>query len=236
MKIKLIIATLVVVFVLLASSVTPALALPPLPSGFWGTVKAGTSNVPVGTPVSALINGVVYAGTVTSMYQGDSIYFLTVPGDMPETPAVIEGGHELETVTFRIGISNAAQTGVWRTGTNINLNLSFMPTAVTVVDFSVTSQFYSALLEWQTANEIDLVGFNIYRSETENGIKQKQNATLIPASNSGQMIGSNYQLLDNVSQGRHYFYWLEVVDIYNYGQTYQMELTTPYLLFLPLCR
>jgi hypothetical protein len=108
------------------------------------------------------------------------------------------------------------------------------PTAVSVSAFTAAYQSNAAHLEWQTANETNLVGFNVYRSATENGVKQKLNANLIPTQNAGQMIGSSYQLVDPVSSGSHYFYWLEAIDLNNHSQFYQTELFASYQLFLPI--
>ncbi len=43
----------------------PALAFPPLPSSFYGTVKVDGVNVPDGTRVQAVITGVPYAEAAT---------------------------------------------------------------------------------------------------------------------------------------------------------------------------
>lgn len=101
----------------------PALAFPPLPSSFYGTVKVNGANVPDGTLVQAKINGNVYAQTKTLTYQGDSVYSLDVMGDDTST-TTIEGGHDGDTVAFTIGGHPASQTGTWKGGTNVNLNLS----------------------------------------------------------------------------------------------------------------
>ncbi len=66
-------------------------------------------------------------------------------------------------------------------------------------------------LEWETVSEVDLVGFNVYRSDSQEGIKQKLNSDIILAQNGGQLIGATYQFNDHVAQGQHYYYWLELV-------------------------
>ena len=102
----------------------PALAFPPLPSSFYGTVKVDGANIPDGTVIKALINGQVYAQTQSLTYQGDSFYSLDVPGDDLATTS-IEGGKDGDTVTFVIGEDDSAgQTGTWKSGTIVKLNLS----------------------------------------------------------------------------------------------------------------
>jgi hypothetical protein len=103
-------------------SVRPVLAFPPLPSSFYGTVKVNGANVLDGTVIKALINGNVYAQTQTLTYQGDSVYALDVQGDDSST-TTIEGGKDGDSIVFTIGELTADQTGTWKSGTNINLNL-----------------------------------------------------------------------------------------------------------------
>jgi hypothetical protein len=102
---------------------TPVLAIPSLPSSFYGTVKVNDANVPDGTAIQALIGGQVYGQGVTQTYQGDSVYVLDVPGDNTDTAAQ-DGGREGDTIQFKIGGVPAKQTAVWHVGTNTNLNLT----------------------------------------------------------------------------------------------------------------
>jgi hypothetical protein len=97
---------------------------PPLPSSFYGTVKSNGANIPIGIQVSARINDVPYAISHYTLYQGDTVYSLDVPGDDPGTPGVIEGGIAGDTVVFFVGSKQADQTATWQTGTNIYLNLT----------------------------------------------------------------------------------------------------------------
>lgn len=101
----------------------PALAVPTLPSSFYGSVKVNNSNVPDGTSIQALIGGQVYAEGFTQTYEGGSVYSLDVKGDDTDTAAQ-DGGREGDTIQFKIGGALAGQTGVWHTGTNVMLNLT----------------------------------------------------------------------------------------------------------------
>lgn len=101
----------------------PALAFPPLPSSFYGTVKVNGQNVPDGTVVRALIDGQVYAEAPTQTYQGNSVYSVDVKGDDSDTPER-DGGLPDAVVQFEIGGVPADQTGLWRSGTNIEINLT----------------------------------------------------------------------------------------------------------------
>ena len=110
---------------ILFTSFTLVKAVPPLPSSFWGTVQVNGENIPEGTIVSAWIDGVQYASSESGMWEGYSAYSLDVPGDDPSTDP-IEGGVLDDTIVFKIGDSEAAQTGSWVSGSNtVRLDLTF---------------------------------------------------------------------------------------------------------------
>jgi cell division septation protein DedD len=104
-------------------TIVPVLAIPPLPSSFYGRVQVDADNVPDGTLVRALIDGQVCAREHTQTYQGHSVYSLDVPGDDPDTPTR-DGGREGDVIQFEIGGVLADQTGVWHSGTNVERDLS----------------------------------------------------------------------------------------------------------------
>ena len=103
--------------------VSPALAFPPLPSSFYGTVKVNGENAAEGTQVRALIDGNPYAEGRTQLYQGESVFTLDIKGDDPETPAR-DGGVEGDAIQFEVGGVIAKESGVWHGGTNVQLNLT----------------------------------------------------------------------------------------------------------------
>jgi hypothetical protein len=108
------------------------------------------------------------------------------------------------------------------------------PTAVTVSSFSGKAWLGVAQLDWETASEVGLVGFNVYRSETRDGAKQMLNTSLIPAQFPNQMKGATYQFSDAVDQGRRYYYWLELVRTDGSELIEPVILDTDYLVLLPL--
>jgi hypothetical protein len=123
MKAFRLICILALTLILAVVSAQPALAFPPLPSSFFGTVKINGANVPLGTVISAKINGVQYGSTTVLLYQGITVYSLDVLGEDTDVPG-IQGGSEGDTIVFFIGSIQANQTGIWHSGTNINLNLT----------------------------------------------------------------------------------------------------------------
>ena len=114
---------LMVLFSFSTATASPHM-IPPLPSSFYGTVKDNGENVPVGTTISAWINGVQYGETDTLLYNQESVYAVDVPGDDPSSPGIIEGGIQGDIIVFKIGVNVADQTAIWQTGTNNGLNLS----------------------------------------------------------------------------------------------------------------
>ena len=97
-----------------------------MPSSFYGLAEENGASVPIGTVISAWINGVKYAETACISYNGKSVYSLDVPADDPGTPGITEGGIEGDVVLFKIGDIEANQSGIWHGGTNQELDLSII--------------------------------------------------------------------------------------------------------------
>ena len=91
-----------------------------------------------------------------------------------------------------------------------------MPTAVDLVYFTATGNKRAITLDWETAIEVDNLGFNLYRATTKTGTKTKLNKDLITSQvPPGSTYGAVYTYTDtSVKVNRTYFYWLEDVDIY----------------------
>jgi hypothetical protein len=125
LKIRIPIFSLILAIILLLFNASIASAVPPVPCSFYGTVKSGGINVPLDTIVSARINGVTYASKTVLVDHADTVYAFNVPGDEPETPGIIEGGVQGDTVLFYIGNQKADQTAPWCSGGNNQLNLTY---------------------------------------------------------------------------------------------------------------
>jgi hypothetical protein len=88
------------------------------------------------------------------------------------------------------------------------------PTAVTLASFTATPVDGNILVEWETAMEIDTVGFDLYRAQSPGGPYAKLNASLIPSQSPGSVFGATYAWLDeDVQGGITYYYKLEDVEI-----------------------
>lgn len=109
------------------------------------------------------------------------------------------------------------------------------PTAVIVIEFHATPRAGAVMVEWQTASEIDVVGFNIYRSRDLNGEKQILNAQIIPAAVPGQISGANYDYIDFTAEhGKEYFYWLEILSTSGGAWLGPEMFSSRFYLHLPL--
>jgi hypothetical protein len=69
------------------------------------------------------------------------------------------------------------------------------------------------IVEWTTESEVNLAGFNIYRSESPDGPYVKLNDALIPAS-PDPIVGGSYKYNDTTAEpGVTYYYELEDVEL-----------------------
>lgn len=86
--------------------------------------------------------------------------------------------------------------------------------AVDLNSFTATPQSNSVLLEWETANETNNLGFNLYRSTSPDEVGEKLNGELIPSQAPGSGQGANYEFVDDSGVGgTTYYYRLEDVDL-----------------------
>ncbi|MCX5903833.1 MAG: DUF1566 domain-containing protein [Proteobacteria bacterium] len=87
------------------------------------------------------------------------------------------------------------------------------PTEITLSSFTATPKSVKVILNWSTESEIDNAGFNLYRSESDNGQYIKINALLITAQGSSTQ-GASYEFMDtNVQNRKTYYYKLEDIDL-----------------------
>jgi len=88
------------------------------------------------------------------------------------------------------------------------------PTAVSIAVFGAVPQGEAVLVTWETAAELQNLGFILYRGESPAGPWVKLNAELIPTQNPGASFGASYEWLDSeVTLGAPIYYRLEDVDL-----------------------
>ena len=84
---------------------------------------------------------------------------------------------------------------------------------VTLTAFSASGGENSIVLQWTTASEVDLIGFNLYRSREPVGGFERINPAVIPAQGTGPEI-NEYHFIDvDVSPGCCYYYRLSTFEL-----------------------
>ncbi|MBN1811893.1 MAG: hypothetical protein JXA14_08670, partial [Anaerolineae bacterium] len=87
------------------------------------------------------------------------------------------------------------------------------PTAVALSSFTAEWDDDEVQVAWETALEIDTVGFNLWRSTAPGGY-ERVNAALIPAASPGGVWGGSYAYADaDVTPGATYDYKLEELEV-----------------------
>ncbi|MBN1659804.1 MAG: proprotein convertase P-domain-containing protein, partial [Anaerolineae bacterium] len=110
------------------------------------------------------------------------------------------------------------------------------PTAVTLARFEAVAAGGSIRLEWETATELNHLGFNLYRSDTLRGAYARLNEVLIASQAPGSPTGAVYTWTDaGVEPGTTYYYELEDVDLHGVATRHgPVEVTAAYGVYLPV--
>ncbi|MBI2471524.1 MAG: right-handed parallel beta-helix repeat-containing protein [Planctomycetes bacterium] len=91
---------------------------------------------------------------------------------------------------------------------------SCVPTIIELVSFTAKADDDgNVIIRWETASEIDTVGFNLYRARQKNGTYEKINNNTI-ASEGSDVEGANYRFEDNKPGWGSFYYKIEDVDSY----------------------
>ncbi len=139
---------------------------------------------------------------------------------------------------FATGASSSGnatlQTGYWQGQGEDD------PTVVILSSFSAVWEGTAVRVRWETASEVDLLGFNLHRAMTPVGPRTQLNDKLIPAKAQGPLTGAKYDWLDEtVTPGQPYAYWLEAVDADSRSTFYGPVVALPeceWQIFLPVIR
>lgn len=133
-------------------------------------------------------------------------------------PAPPVGGYSQTLSSFRgtpfhgfrlyVGDDCAGGAGVI---TSWSFDVTFIPTATTVVRFSSVLRQSGIELRWRTGTDVGLLGFNLFR--TGDAKTARLNDRMIPARSSGASSGAGYRFLDRTARhARTYLYRLQIVD------------------------
>ena len=132
-------------------------------------------------------------------------------------------------------ILSTTTTSILPTTTTTSIHLTTtttaLPTVVELSSFTAISKAGKVILNWNTESEIDNAGFNLYRSESENGEYIKINTSLISAKGSPTQ-GASYEFIDNDVQNRKtYYYKLEDIDLNGNSTMHGPVSATPRWIF-----
>ena len=94
------------------------------------------------------------------------------------------------------------------------------------------------IVEWETATEIDTIGFNVTRAESRDGPWIKLNDSLIPSKSPGGIIGASYEFVDDTAvPGITYYYCLDDIDTQGVITSHRHRLAVaaiPMRIYLPM--
>jgi hypothetical protein len=94
------------------------------------------------------------------------------------------------------------------------IDLTNEPTPIVLLSFGAAKVANGININWQTVQEINIVGFNVLRSKNPNGPFNAINSSLILAQSPGGLMGASYEFLDTrVEPGVTYYYKLDVVNV-----------------------
>ncbi len=114
---------------------------------------------------------------------------------------------------FTTDIDNGLRLGIWDIGADDFAAV----TAVTLTSFEARGWDSQVELSWETASELDNLGFHLYRALSKEGAYERITVVPIPGLGSSP-AGARYRYTDSyVSNGTTYFYRLE--DIESSGKT-----------------
>ena len=114
------------------------------------------------------------------------------------------------------------------------VNLGDIPLPVTLTSFGANYSKNNVVLNWTTQSETDNLGFNLFRSENENGYENEDfiqlNATLIEGMGTTS-TPTDYSFMDEYPniEGHTYWYWLQSVSTTN-----ELELYGPVSIEIPV--
>ena len=110
-----------------------------------------------------------------------------------------------------------------------------VPTSVFLASFGTRPVVGGIGVVWETASELNTLGFHLYRSDEPDGKLLLLTKTLIPGQAPGLPEGAAYDWLDETAAPRTvFYYWLEAVDIQGGTTLHGPVRGARYPVYLPL--
>ncbi|MEI6125763.1 MAG: hypothetical protein WCQ99_04330 [Pseudomonadota bacterium] len=114
---------------------------------------------------------------------------------------------------------------------NVDVKITIAPTLISLSSFHAAAAHRQVALAWTTESEINNAGFNLYRSESQDGEYIKINDALIAGLGTA-VEGSAYTYLDKgLTDRKTYWYKLEDVDLNGTKTQHGPVSATPRLLY-----
>lgn len=180
------------------------------------TTNSGTCPYPSdpGNPCSDAVTFTPTDASFTCFYDGDikTIYYVQVLGFMP-----VGADNSCNNVTYDENTASGifiSQEGSTNCGCLFAMITKSTPTAVSLISFEASDTPEGVLLKWETANETNNLGFNLYRAVSPDGERALLNNNLIQTNVApGSPFGAVYEYLDDsAATGQTWYYWLEDLD------------------------
>jgi hypothetical protein len=197
-----------------------------VPSAGWRVDTGGTVTVTVGGTDGYLVAWIDWDGNGDFADAGDQIIDeAVIVGTHPISftiPPVPTGGFA-DPLNARFRLFDAAPVSPTTAYTGLACNGEVedyqwsgrFPTAVRLASFGAEARGRAIVVSWETAAEIDNLGFYLYRSDAADGDYRRLNDAIIPSRFPGSPRGATYTWLDDqVTPGTLYYYRLEDVDRY----------------------
>ncbi len=129
------------------------------------------------------------------------------------------------------GSQGGSGEALWVTIPSVNAYSPFMlqddqPLAANLVSFTAEAEDGAVQVSWETASEIDTLGFTLYRSNEPDS--QLSTLVFVPSQSPGSTAGAAYTFVDTgVVAGQTYWYWLESADLTGTTSMYGPFRSTP---------
>lgn len=166
-----------------------------------------------GAPLSALVYYVYGHPTDANFSPGPT----TLLGEAAAPPFTHLGaGNDPATFTYLV---TAIGDNCWKRESAESNRVTSRPLAVMLASLTAAALEDAVLVQWETASEVDNLGFNLYRGPAATGPWTQLNAALIPSAAPGSGMGYSYDFLDRaVTAGFAYYYLLESIDLVGTAQ------------------
>ncbi len=121
---------------------------------------------------------------------------------------------ERRTYHWYVEITDGAATARAPAGTDYWTFDTWDPTGVELASLAAYPGRGSILVQWETASEVDNLGFHVWRATSANGQRKRLTAQIIPGQAPGSTSGGHYQYLDETAlPGLTCYYWVEQVGV-----------------------